>query len=354
MKFSPVTTRRIAIFRALQLGDMLCAVPALRALRAAYPDAEITLLGLPWAASFCGRFSMYIDRFIHFPGYPGLPEQPFNEVDWAEFVRQMRAKEFDLILQMQGNGNIVNAMLEDLQAGPIAGFHSEGNYRNSDLFLEYPTGISEIEKHLQLMSHLGIPTLGNELEYPIMGIEKEKLYTKHPFLLDGNYVCVHPGSRGAWRQWPPSHFALLADYCAGKGLNVVLTGTYEEASLTNKVIELMEYPAIDLTGQTSLGEVGQLIKTASLLISNCTGVSHIASAVCTPSIVISMDGEPERWGPLNTDLHKTIDWTKDQEFGQVLLLTQQLLSLNAIAMQFKAIEVISTPDILRTSNNSNT
>ncbi|MCE7042853.1 glycosyltransferase family 9 protein [Dyadobacter sp. CY312] len=332
MKFSPVTTRRIAIFRALQLGDMLCAVPAFRALRAAYPDAEITLLGLPWAASFCSRFSMYINRFIHFPGFPGLPEQPFNEVEWAKFVRQMRSEKFDLILQMQGNGNIVNAMLEDLQAGSVAGFHSEGNYRNDDLFLEYPTGISEIDRHLRLISHLGIPVLGNELEYPIMDIEKENLYSKHPFLLDGDCVCVHPGSRGAWRQWPPSHFALLADYCAGMGFKVVVTGTYEEASLTNHVIGLMKYPAIDLTGQTNLGEIGQLIKTASLLISNCTGVSHIASAVRTPSIVISMDGEPERWGPLNTDLHKTIDWTVEQDFEQVLSLTQHLLGLKGMAI----------------------
>jgi ADP-heptose:LPS heptosyltransferase len=326
MKFPIETTRKIAVFRALQLGDMLCAVPALRALRQNYPDAEVTLLGLPWAQSFVDRFSHHLDRFIHFPGFHGLPEQPFDQALWDEFEAKMRAENFDLILQMQGNGNIVNDMLENLQAGTVAGFQSEGNIRDNGNFLDYPTGISEIERHLQMLAFLGIKPDGNELEFPILEAEATRLNDGHPNLKGARYVCVHPGSRGAWRQWPPEHFASLADACAGLGYQVIVTGTKDEAPITKAVMDQMKEPATDFTGKTGLGEIGQLIKDADLLISNCTGVSHIASAVRTPSIVISMDGEPERWGPLNKSLHKTFDWTKTQDAQSVMATMKQLLS----------------------------
>ncbi|MCE7064930.1 glycosyltransferase family 9 protein [Dyadobacter sp. CY326] len=325
MKFPVETTHKIAVFRALQLGDMLCVVPALRALRSSYPDAEITLLGLPWALSFQERFSKYVDRFIHFPGYYDLPEQPFDQQAWDNFGEQMRSEQFDLILQMQGNGSVVNDMLENLRAGYVAGFHSSGNYRDNELFLEYPNGISEIDRHLLMLANLGIKPEGNELEFPIEAAESSHLYETNPYLEKGRYICVHPGSRGTWRQWPPSHFACLADECAGLGYQVIVTGTKDEANVTSQVVEQMDYPAIDLTGKTGLGEIGQLIKDAGLLISNCTGVSHIASAVRTPSIVISMDGEPERWGPLNKSLHTTVDWTKTQDFDAVMASMHTLL-----------------------------
>jgi len=216
---------KIAILRALQLGDLLCAIPAIRSLRAAYPNAEITLLGLPWAQSFVKRFSEYFDRFLHFPGYLGLPEQSYSPEAWEKFAETMREEQFDLVLQMQGNGTIVNSMLQSLDIKQLAGFHPAACSEDSNLFIEYPEHVHEIERHLLLMQHLGIPSTGRHLEFPLTKTDTEDFEHLLIPLFPKSYVCVHAGSRGVVRQWPPAYFATLADYCIERGFTVVLTGT---------------------------------------------------------------------------------------------------------------------------------
>jgi ADP-heptose:LPS heptosyltransferase len=328
----PSNIRKIAVFRALQLGDLLCAVPALRALRQAYPDAEIVLLGLPWSTAFVNRFSVYVDSMIHFPGYKGLPEQPYDEAAFQSFVSHMCRERFDLLLQMQGNGTIVNDFILHLGARHVAGYHNSQSLIGSPLFMHYPEGIHEVQRHLQLMQHISINGTP-EMEFPVTATDKKELEDLLLPLVPQRYVCIHPGSRAAWRQWPPSHFALLADYCIEQGYTAVITGTADEALITQEVIKCMKHPAIDLTGKTSLGCMAAVLADAYLLISNCTGVAHIAAATQTRSIVISMDGEPERWGPMNQHLHTAIDCSQALRLPDVLEAT--VAKINA-AMQLHA------------------
>src|SRR5690606_13899994 len=89
----------IAVIRPLYLGDLLCAVPALRALRAAAPGVPITLIGLPWASEFAQRFNRYVDEFLAFPGWPGIPEREPTRAALCSFYTAIRDRCFDLVLQ---------------------------------------------------------------------------------------------------------------------------------------------------------------------------------------------------------------------------------------------------------------
>src|SRR5215217_1026436 len=317
MKLPATEIRKIAIFRALQLGDLLCSIPAIRMLRKAYPKSIISFIGLPAMEGLISRFPGYIDEFIAFPGYPGLPEQSYDPGKFKQFINVVRSKAFDLVLQMQGNGSIVNEMIGFFGAKHVAGFCMTKE-KQTNLLLRYPQHVHEINRHLALMEHLGITTeSGTDLEFPLFESDQHELKTRGLALKANSYVCLHPGSRGSWRQWPPLYFAMAADICAEAGYEVIITGTKEEIELASKVAGLMRYEPIIASGRTSLGAVAALIANAKGLISNCTGVSHVAAALRTPSVVISMDGEPLRWGPLNKTLHRTIDWTTAPGYNQV-------------------------------------
>jgi ADP-heptose:LPS heptosyltransferase len=327
MMLLKIHPQSIAVFRALQLGDWLCAMPAMRALRHAYPQAHIALVGLAWSRVLVERFRHLFNEFIDFPGFPGLPEQPFVPTKTLAFLSHMQDRNFDLLLQMQGNGNVVNPLLMLCGAKDYAGFYRKDNFQpNPDHFLIYPDQGSEIHRHLKLMEFLGIPAQGDHLEYPLYEEDYRAFDALDLDLEPGGYVCIHPGARDQVRQWDSTHFARLADFCAEAGYRVVLTGVESERPLTAAVAVAMQHPVLDLTGRTTLGAVGVLIERSRLLISNDTGVSHVAVALRRPSVVITLTDEEDRWHPLDLHLHHVVDGYSDDAFAQALAQVKKRLA----------------------------
>jgi len=301
--------RRVAIFRALQLGDMLCAVPALRAVRRTWPSAHVTLIGLPWARAFARRFERYIDDFIPFPGAPGLPERIAEPGALEDFYSAARARDFDLALQLHGDGRVSNALIQRLGARAVAGFHPrDAGAPDADRFMPYPETEPEIRRLLRLMTFIGAAGDGEHLEFPVAPGEWQELsrlrlaYGLRP----GQYACVHPGARAAARRWPPERFGAVADTLAARGLRVVLTGAADECDLTRAVARSMHAAVLDLAGATSVGGLAALLAGARMLVCNDTGVSHIAAALAVPSVVIYTASAPARWAPLDRDRHRAV------------------------------------------------
>ena len=321
MKPGQSAPMRIVIFRALHLGDMLNAVPAFRTLKTAIPDSHITLMGLPWSIEFAGRFQSYLDDFISFPGFPGLSEQTPDISSFPSFLGDIQAKQFDLAIQMHGSGEVVNPLISLFGAKQSAGFYLPGQYRpNRNWFLEYPEHESEVWRLLRLMELLGIPLQGDELELPIFEADWEELrQLQAKFNLQREYICIHPGAHARERRWPAHNFAIVADRLAAHGYQVVLTGTEKEAHLTASVALHMKSSAIDLAGMTSLGTLGALISKARLVVSNNTGISHVAAAVKTPSVILFPVLPSIHWAPGNEQLHKRIWQAMEKEPEEIWL-----------------------------------
>lgn len=319
-KVGRLDPKTIVIFRALYLGDLLNAVPAFRSLRAAFPAARITLVGLPEAEEFVQRFHFYLDDFIPFPGFPGLPEQAPDLRRLISFLEKMQALNFDLAIQMQGAADILNPLIDLFGAKQSAGFYQPGQYcPDPKWFLDYPVHESEVWRHLRLMEFLGIPPQSDELEFPLFDGDWNAFeQIKSRFALKQDYVCIHPGANARQRRWPPSNFAVIADHLAARGYQIVLTGTEKEAHLSASVALHMRAPAVDLTGKTDLGTLGALISKAHLVVSNDTDTSHVAAALKTPSVTLFPVPESIRWAPQNQQLHRRVWDAMGKEPAQVL------------------------------------
>ncbi len=302
--------KKVIVFRALNLGDMLCAVPALRALRRGLPRAEITLLGLPWARQFALRFHQYLDKFVAFPGYPGLPEQPCRETDLEVFFETMKQQKYDLAIQLHGSGEVSNRVITSLGARFTAGFYAAGREGpDPDWYLPYPESLPEIDRNLSLIRHLGLPADDRQLEFLFLSRDAEELehFPRLNGLVTKAYACIHPGASVREKCWPVDRFANVGKYLCEKGLIPVVTGNRRESDLAAQISGAIGEACVDAASpDLSLGSLALLIKSARLLVSNDTGVSHLASALDVPSVIVFTLADPARWGPLDRSRHRVV------------------------------------------------
>lgn len=332
---------KIAVYRALFLGDLICALPALQALKARFPQAEITLIGLPWAEDFVRR-APAIDRLREFPGYPGINEVHYQPDHTAAFLAQARAEGYDLAIQMHGDGTVSNGFVAELGARATLGYRRGDDTRLTHS-LPYQDDEHEVIRWTRLVAAFPTPLTplpppppgerGNDTPcgtvaplppggggaggggalLPRLTLTARDHARARSLLsaLDassGPLVAMHVGAKDPARRWPPGKFAALADALRRRyGARVALTGGPNERELTQAVARAAHFPLLDLAGATDLGTFAGLLARTDLLVTNDTGASHLAIVTRTPSVVLFGPGRPEQWAPLDSQRHRAID-----------------------------------------------
>ncbi len=299
----PAPPRKIVLLRASRIGDFLCTIPAIRALRHALPDTEIAIITLPLLRDLAIR-SPYIDRYIAFPGFPGMAEQFFSAPKALQFFQQMQSEQFDLALQMQGSGIYSNPFMLLLGAKATAGFVREGDPGGLlDAALPFPESEHEVRRMLALTTFLGIPTQSEKLEFPLW----QEDYTQTDALLASAkppLIGLHPSARDATRRWDSNRFIETGKIVAQQHHGtIVLLGEAENhlaGEAMASAITATNAPCLNLMGETTLPVLGAVIARLSVLITNDTGPAHIAYALKTPTVTIFGGGSPILNGPLTS------------------------------------------------------
>jgi ADP-heptose:LPS heptosyltransferase len=263
--------------RALKLGDLLVAVPALKAMRRALPEHRLLLATSAWLAPLLPLVPG-LDGLVPAKGLDALLPIPPGRVDVAA--------------NLHGNGPESRAIVDALEAR-VAVQHA----RPGEAGLPWLDGILERARWVRLTGAFGMP--GDEDD---VGLDRPAV----PSAATGAAV-VHVGAFYGSRQWPAARFAAVARALAEQGREVVFSGSASERPRALEVARLGGFDeATVLAGRIELDGFAALIADAALVVTADTGAAHLASAYRIPSVVLFGPAPPEEWGPPASGPHRVL------------------------------------------------
>ncbi|WLQ08427.1 glycosyltransferase family 9 protein [Arthrobacter oryzae] len=321
-KFDGVS--RIAVLRGGGLGDLMFALPAVSALKAAYPGSTVTVLGTPLHASLVQGTAGPVDDVRILPYAEGVRPGQEDPAAVDTFFADMRREAFDLALQLHGGGRHSNPFLLRLGARHTVGTQTP-DATPLERNLPYAYYQHEPLRALEVAGLAGAPPVGLEASLEPLA----RFAAAADGLLDqaanaragtagrkaGPVVVIHPGATDPRRRWPAGHFAELAAACAADGCQVLVTGDHSERQLAADIVAGAESAGAgaglvrSIAGEADLGTLAALLVRADVMVANDSGPRHLAQALGTPTVGIYWAGNLINAGPLGRSLHRVhLSW----------------------------------------------
>ncbi|MFN2608389.1 MAG: glycosyltransferase family 9 protein [Acidimicrobiales bacterium] len=265
----------LVALRPLGLGDLLTAVPALRALADAFPGHH-RVLAAPAALAPLALLNGAVDEVVATPPMHPLP---------ARLVGS------DVAVDLHGRGPASQRVLLASRPARLVAFANAAVAATAGL-PRWREDEHEVARWCRLLSESGIPADPARLDLPPPpGVAA-------PALAAGATV-VHPGAASEARRWPAERWAALAHHEVAAGRTVVVTGGEAEVGLASRVAvgAGLDPSVAVLAGRTGLLELAAVVAAAGRVVCGDTGLAHLATAMGTPSVVLFGPVSPSRWGP---------------------------------------------------------
>jgi heptosyltransferase III len=282
------------------LGNLVLALPAIRALRALFHERRGRLLvdsrlgevtGLVWPRH----------ELLHYPNERIRRSPWFRKAGlFVRLVRAVRSVAPDLVIDLKGGNTTA-----------ILAWASGARWRlgragmKMDWWLTHQVQAS-IHRHV-LESYLAIPrALGaatSELKPivlppPPMGL-LSGLVVEAGVKPSAPVVCIHPGAGKDYKLWPASHFAAVVDWLGERGLQSVLIGTAKDRRRIDEICSQARRPVVDLGERLTVDSLMGLLQTSKLFIGSDSGPMHLAALAGTPIVAIFGPSDDRIWHPVS-------------------------------------------------------
>jgi len=294
MRFNP---KKILIVLHGSIGDVIRALPLADRIRAGFPDAHLAWSVEPPSLPLVERYPA-IQEIILFDRRRWWRE-------WLPFLRRVRARRFDLVLDLQRH--FKSGVISRWSGAPHRlGFNrldgKEFNWLFNNHFIPaMGDGISKLDHYLKFAEYLGIAPTPVNWKFQLTEEEKQNI-DKHLQAVQGGFAVLFVGSRWESKRWFPTQAAQCASTIRERhDLQIALLGGKEDRSIAAEIVSMAAAPMIDLVGQTTLPEAIGIITRARFAVGPDTGLMHIAAAVSTPVVSLWGATSPLRAGPYGFD-----------------------------------------------------
>lgn len=289
-----LNSQNIAVVRTDKLGDIVLTLPLCNAIKQNIPNAKLTVIANSYTEPILKKIPI-IDNIIFVDKYNNGIRQIFQDYQFdAIFFPRPRFEEAFA-------GFLSNAKLRIGSGYRLYSFFFnfkiwEHRKKGTKHEAEYNVGLLEniLDKKIQVtFPEIIIPEeIKNKIEKKLTDLNINK-----------KYVIIHPGSGGSSYDWSPANFGKLSEKIIIKyDIDVLITGVKYEKEICEKVLRYSNFKARNVCGLFTLDEMIALLKNTKLLVTNSTGVLHIASMFNVPIIGLYPNTShlsKRRWGPLN-------------------------------------------------------